>query len=93
MAAHIALLGDSIFDNAKCTHGLPDVVGHLRSIVSIGTKASLLTVDGSNTGDVVEKQSPRLPADVTLRVAFEWRLPVIDLRRVVVDAGGLRKPS
>jgi hypothetical protein len=59
------LLGDSIFDNAAHTHGLPDVVTHLRHIVPPGTTATLLAVDGSTTADVVEKQIPRLPPDVT----------------------------
>jgi hypothetical protein len=172
VAEHIVLLGDSIFDNAAYTHGLPDVVAHLRHIVPAGTEATLLALDGSTTVDVVEKQIPQLPANVThaavsmggndailhadaldlpvtstqealvmfgeraatfeesyrttleeiasrvphvavctiynanlpgdeaalarvglmmfndviLRVAFEWRLPVIDLRLVMVDA-------
>jgi hypothetical protein len=65
VADHIALLGDSIFDNAGYTQGLPDVVTHLRSIVPAGTTATLLAVDGSTTADVFEKQLPQLPADVT----------------------------
>jgi hypothetical protein len=62
---HIALLGDSIFDNSAYTNGLPDVVIHLRHIVPPGTMATLLAVDGSTTADVADKQIPRLPADVT----------------------------
>jgi hypothetical protein len=41
------------------------VVTHLRSIVPAGTTATLLSVDGSTTADVLEKQLPQLPADVT----------------------------
>lgn len=65
MAEHIALIGDSIFDNAAYTHGQPDVVAHLRHMVPAGTEASLLAADGSTTVDVVDKQIPRLPATVT----------------------------
>lgn len=64
MAEHIALLGDSIFDNAAYTQGLPDVVTHLRRIVPAGTTATLLAVDGSTTSDV-RKQVANLPSDVS----------------------------
>jgi hypothetical protein len=178
VAAHIALLGDSIFDNAAYINGLPDVVTHLRRIVPAGTSVTLLAIDGSTTADVVEKQIGTLPMDVThaavsmggndailhadaldlpvtstrdalamfserasafeagyrsarativarvpqtsvctiynarlpgdeaaltrvglvlfndviLRVAFEWQLPVIDLRLVVIDPGDYANP-
>ena len=36
MAEHIALLGDSIFDNNAYTGGAPDVVTHLRGILPPG---------------------------------------------------------
>ena len=65
VADHIALLGDSIFDNAAYTNGLPDVVTHVRRIVPAETTATLLAADGSTTSDVLEKQLPRLPAGVT----------------------------
>ena len=65
MPTHIALIGDSIFDNAAYTYGLPDVIGHLRRLVPPGTTATLLAEDGSTTADVLEKQVPRLPSDVT----------------------------
>lgn len=65
MADHIALLGDSIFDNAAYTNGLPDVVTHLRRIVPAATKVTLLAIDGSTTAGVVEKQIGMLPRDVT----------------------------
>ena len=64
MAEHIALLGDSIFDNAAYTQGLPDVVTHLRRMVPAGTTATLLAVDGSTTADV-QKQVAHLPSDVS----------------------------
>jgi hypothetical protein len=65
VADHIALLGDSIFDNAAYTNGLPDVVTHLRQMVPIGVTATLLAADGSTTADVFQKQIGLLPPDVT----------------------------
>jgi GDSL-like lipase/acylhydrolase family protein len=61
---HIALLGDSIFDNAVYTAGAPDVVTHLRAGLPKGWRASLLAVDGSTTRDVAS-QVARVAADVT----------------------------
>ena len=61
---HIALLGDSIFDNAAYVAGGPDVVAQLRDILPAGWKASLLAVDGA-TIDGVARQLSRLPADAT----------------------------
>jgi hypothetical protein len=62
---HIALLGDSIFDNAAYTNGLPDVITHLRRLLPAETTATLLAIDGSTTTDVVETQVAMLSADVT----------------------------
>jgi hypothetical protein len=64
VAEHIALLGDSIFDNASYTKGLPDVVTHLRGLLPNGFKASLLAVDGSTTADLGNQVSD-MPSDVT----------------------------
>jgi hypothetical protein len=50
--SHIALLGDSIFDNAAYTGGAPDVATHLRALLPPGWGASLLAVDGSTTRDL-----------------------------------------
>ena len=61
---HIALLGDSIFDNASYTAGAPDVIAHLRVGLPGGWGASLLAVDGSTTLDLAA-QVARVPADVT----------------------------
>jgi hypothetical protein len=44
---HLALLGDSIFDNAAYTGGEPDVVTHLRAELPIGAYATLCAVDGA----------------------------------------------
>jgi hypothetical protein len=64
MASHIALLGDSIFDNSAYTRGEPDVVSHLRSLLPAEWRASLFAVDGSVTRDVAG-QLRRVPNDVT----------------------------
>jgi lysophospholipase L1-like esterase len=60
---HIALLGDSIFDNASYTQGGPDVVAQLRSLLP-SNRATLLAVDGAVCDDV-HAQIERIPADAT----------------------------
>lgn len=72
MSHHVALLGDSIFDNRRYTEGQPDVITHLRSVLPSGSKASLLAVDGSITDDL-QAQVDDLRPEVT---------------RVVVAIGG-----
>ncbi len=67
MTEHIALLGDSTFDNAAYTNGLPDVAAHLRLILRNRMTASLLAVDGSTTADL-EKQIASPPLDVNRAV-------------------------
>lgn len=72
MVQHIALLGDSVFDNGAYTGGLPDVVTHLRELLPAGTRATLLARDGATTAQL-EGQVDRIPRDVD---------------RVVVSVGG-----
>ncbi|PLS83893.1 MAG: lipase, partial [Actinobacteria bacterium] len=62
--SHVVLLGDSIFDNAAYVAGAPDVVRQVCQRLPDGSKATLLAVDGSTTGNVRE-QLRRLPADAT----------------------------
>jgi hypothetical protein len=64
MQQHIALLGDSIFDNRAYTNGAPDVVTHLRALLPLGWRASLVAVDGSAAANL-EAQLPKVPADAT----------------------------
>jgi hypothetical protein len=52
----VALLGDSIFDNAAYTGGGPDLVTQLRRILPSGWEATLLAVDGARTDDVPSSQ-------------------------------------
>ena len=61
---HIALLGDSIFDNSSYTRGEPDVVTHLRALLPAGARATLLAVDGAITRSLTE-QARGIPADAT----------------------------
>lgn len=49
---HIALLGDSIFDNLAYTKGEPDVATHLRGLLPDSVDVTLCAVDGSTTADL-----------------------------------------
>jgi hypothetical protein len=64
VGGHIALLGDSIFDNRAYTGTEPDVITHLRTMLAPGWRASLLAVDGTATGDL-KFQLPKISSDVT----------------------------
>ena len=50
--AHVVLLGDSIFDNARYTLGDPDVISQVRQLLPPGWRATLLAVDGSTTENI-----------------------------------------
>lgn len=50
MHKHVALIGDSVFDNGAYTLGEPDVAAHLRT-QRPGWEVTLLAVDGSTTED------------------------------------------
>jgi hypothetical protein len=62
--AHVALLGDSIFDNAAYTSGAPDVAGHLRTLVAPGWEVSLLARDGATVAGL-ESQLERVSDDTS----------------------------
>jgi len=64
MSQHVALLGDSVFDNKAYTRGDPDVAAHLRSILPAPWRVTLLAVDGTTTSDVGH-QLDRVPNDTT----------------------------
>jgi hypothetical protein len=64
---HVALLGDSIFDNAAYVGDGPDVVAQLRARLPRGWHASLLAVDGAVVSSV-ERQLDRLPPDASFLV-------------------------
>src|SRR3954470_273015 len=61
---HVALLGDSIFDNAAYTRGAPDVVTHLRGVLPAGWRASLCAVDGA-TASRLSAQLQCVPHDAS----------------------------
>jgi len=60
----VALLGDSIFDNAAYTAGGPAVIDHLGSVLPEDWRADLLAVDGAVAADV-PAQLRRLGASTT----------------------------
>ena len=63
-AEHVALLGDSIFDNAAYVPRGRDVVSHLRSLLPAEWRATLYAVDGATTS-ALQTQVARVPQDVT----------------------------
>lgn len=91
---HIALLGDSILDNARYVDVNEAVSDHLRKALPLGTRCSLLAVDGDTTRNV-PTQLKRLPASTTHLVlsvggndALGW-LPTLDRQATsVMDALG-----
>ncbi len=61
---HVALLGDSVFDNQAYTNGEPDVASHLRDLLQKSAQVTLCAVDGSTTHDL-HLQAARLPDDTS----------------------------
>jgi len=62
--SHLALLGDSIFDNAAYVADGPAVIDQVNRRIPEGWRASLLAVDGDTTLDVPQ-QLTAMPLDVT----------------------------
>jgi hypothetical protein len=62
--AHIALIGDSVFDNGAYIGGQPDVNGHLQRYVPSGWQSTLVAVDGSTTADI-GRQLKKIPDGTT----------------------------
>jgi hypothetical protein len=62
--AHIVLLGDSIFDNARYVPGEPSVIDHLKQMLPTGWRATLLAVDGSES-TTMAFQLGRIPTEVS----------------------------
>jgi lysophospholipase L1-like esterase len=61
---HVALLGDSVFDNGAYVGGGPDVVTQLRQLLPAGWRATLAAVDGGVIRDIPH-QLERVPDDAT----------------------------
>jgi hypothetical protein len=67
IVSHLALLGDSIFDNAEYVAGAPAVIDQVRSMLPKNWSVTLLAVDGNVTADVHE-QVKRIPSGATYLV-------------------------
>ncbi len=63
MSPHVALLGDSVFDNKAYAKGKPEVAAHLRALLPTW-KVTLLGTDGSTT-ESFGKQLDRVADSVT----------------------------
>jgi len=61
---HVALLGDSVFDNGAYVGRGPDVLAQLRQRLPAEWRATLAAVDGGVIRDI-PRQLERLPDDVT----------------------------
>ena len=61
---HLALLGDSIFDNISYTRGEPDVASHLRTLLPAAWRVTLCAVDGATTQSIPQ-QVRRVPQDAS----------------------------
>lgn len=61
---HLALLGDSIFDNGSYVRGKSPVIAQVRSHLPPGWEATLGAVDGATTRDI-PAQLARLPSGAT----------------------------
>ena len=61
---HLALVGDSIFDNAAYVPDGPAVIDHIRTLLPKGWAATLVARDGDVVADVKE-QLQQLPDDTT----------------------------
>jgi lysophospholipase L1-like esterase len=61
---HMALVGDSIFDNRFYVGNEPDVITHLRNMLPEGWSATLCAIDGSTTTGV-HGQVGRIPKETT----------------------------
>jgi hypothetical protein len=62
--SHVALLGDSIFDNARYVPGGPAVIEQVRRGLPAAWAATLVAVDGHTVEDIAA-QLPRVPAGAT----------------------------
>ena len=61
---HVALLGDSIFDNAIYVPDGPSVIQHLQALLAPGGQATLVAHDGDVVADVAGQLS-RVPVEAT----------------------------
>jgi GDSL-like Lipase/Acylhydrolase family len=83
---HVALLGDSIFDNGAYVPGEPDVVEQVQAGLPAGWRATLRAVDGAVTRSVAN-QLAALPPDATHLVVS------VGGNDALGEAGLLREPA
>ena len=90
MPEHIALLGDSIFDNRAYTNGDPDVVTHLRSMLPDGWTATLHAVDGATVAGLPRQVAtlPANPSHLVVAIGGNDALQNIDLLDLKVRSSG-----
>jgi hypothetical protein len=81
MQGHVALLGDSVFDNQAYTGDEPDVVAHLRAILPQSWRATLYAQDGATTAAITRQAGAVAPdvSHVVLSVGGNDALANIDL--------------
>ncbi len=87
-SVHIALIGDSIFDNGVYTDGGPDTVSHLRRMMGDTGHATMLAMDGATT-HMIPNQVARLPEHVThiaVSVGGNDLLPVMSVLHESFDS-------
>jgi hypothetical protein len=85
---HIALLGDSIFDNAAYTGSDPDVTSHLRSLLPREAAATLCAVDGAVVSDLTTqlRSMPRTATHIVVSAGGNDALRHIDLLSMQVSS-------
>jgi hypothetical protein len=83
---HVALLGDSVFDNRSYTRGEPDVAQHLRELLPRPSTVTLCAVDGSTTHDVTAQfdRVPKSANDIVLSLGGNDALMSADLLNLPV---------
>jgi hypothetical protein len=86
----VALLGDSIFDNAPYTAGGPAVIDHLRRILPADWTADLLAIDGSVASEVPDqlKSVTRLHTHLVLSAGGNDALLRADVLETPIQSSG-----
>jgi GDSL-like lipase/acylhydrolase family protein len=87
---HVALLGDSVFDNASYTNGQPDVISQVRENLPSGWRATLCAVDGSTTEEIPEQLEsvPRGTTHLALSVGGNNAIQHADILARPVKSSG-----
>jgi hypothetical protein len=83
--AHVVLLGDSIFDNARYVPAGWSVVEQLRKVLPNAWRASLAAVDGAGAEDVTA-QLARAPSDATHLVVSAGGNNALDYSNLILNA-------